>query len=1222
MGVDTVKFSTNRNMYTIYYEWRSSGSKLNFKSYLLEDNERIKDFANSFIRYNSGDMFTRESVVELEDGRLLCFDPDEFSKAYVIDFSNITKDDINFDRDSDFKMIRADQTKPGYETRNSAIISYLGKDIKTKDGEMLESYLSTASFDEPDSTQINPNSTNLFYYRNISQMSNDEEEQEYYRNIIESLGGQVDDSGQITVNPDSKTPSALSKLNDKIKLFKKYLDNNDNQSKFNTLILLQQLGLSELELIEKLSPGFLEQIGAYTADYEGISYTDNNGFQSSLSQVISFEKVITYKYNNTDKYWMYLSFEDRKNVFENNWQNNAPSDPISNAAQALTRLSSSTSESIESTMAQNLENHISETTIENYINDFTKLFSDKHIASGHTYDEALEYLAMLCTENVSGEILYIFLQDENVQQCLAILGAQKGTLPTAKTADKPADEQLTAQLVYAAMIEKINTFAQDAYTVMGDTERIEAQKAVNATIGFLDAAAGGTNVKYNENKGWFFVGGLGSYAVEQAGLAVWANRAANDIVEKATTETLKHGANNVLVKEAEKAAEAAKAALDEAYQAKMDTWQNLQDAEKNKNQAFKNMLDDIMSKTELKKIPTDMKDSEFKEAQELYKRLKNYKVDNMGKNNNPYSDKDHQLLKKYKDLFKNNGINCDDFINKYDKYQSFSIKYKKQYDDWQTKAYDYTQKKKAFDDAFEETQTLDNAANINKLQETAEEAAKELKKAKQKLNNNIDDIIKQISKDPKNKDLIQDLMDLKKGNLDESNILSLKKNLRDYYSNLGYVIECDLEKNLNQSIENVKFWSEQAQNATKAAKEAAKSATEKADSALGKLKNILEVNDIDNYLIGITDKEEHDKVKKVLEKIKNGGLLDKDDVDLLNKHKKALSEKGLNCDDFLNKYSEMLKTSAFDNAADINKLQEAAEEAAKELKTAKKDLKGKLDDIISGLDPTTDKDLITKLKKLNKGIDVDLNADDFAKINNIKDGKNLNDLRKLEDLSKAADDAADALKTAKEFRATTKRGIVDTLNDDLSINRHGASGTGDDVGQAIARSVDLDDANNIGIRQLADGSEDLAQGITKKSSKKAAKKGGKATAKKATTATKTLRLSGALSKLFMAVDCVSSAIDGGSIGYSIGSLAVESNEDNFINPDGSYDTRRANVVKTFSTISGTFLGFSAGMYTSGTGAAINAASGGVGTIIGVAAAGVGLLFAGLAALTCFTRIGK
>ncbi|OLA94173.1 MAG: hypothetical protein BHW64_05005 [Candidatus Melainabacteria bacterium LEY3_CP_29_8] len=1153
MGVDTVKFSTNRNMYTIYYEWRSSGSKLNFKSYLLEDNERIKDFANSFIRYNSGDMFTRESVVELEDGRLLCFDPDEFSKAYVIDFSNITKDDINFDRDSDFKMIRADQTKPGYETRNSAIISYLGKDIKTKDGEMLESYLSTASFDEPDSTQINPNSTNLFYYINISQMSNDEEEQEYYRNIIESLGGQVDDSGQITVNPDSKTPSALSKLNDKIKLFKKYLDNNDNQSKFNTLILLQQLGLSELELIEKLSPGFLEQIGAYTADYEGISYTDNtytdnNGFQSSLSQVISFEKVITYKYNNTDKYWMYLSFEDRKNVFENNWQNNAPSDPISNAAQALTRLSSSTSESIESTMAQNLENHISETTIENYINDFTKLFSDKHIASGHTYDEALEYLAMLCTENVSGEILYIFLQDENVQQCLAILGAQKGTLPTAKTADKPVNEQLTIQLVYSAMIEKINTFAQDAYTVMGDTERIEAQKAVNATIGFLDAAAGGTNVKYNENKGWFFVGGLGGYAVEQAGLAVWANRAANNIVEKATTETLKNGANNVLVKEAEKAAKEAKAAKDEAYQAAIDTWKNLQNAEINKNQAFSNMLDDIISKTEFKKIPTDMKDSEFKEAQELYKRLENYKLDNIGKNNNPYSDKDHQLLKKYKDLFKNNGINCDDFINKYDEYQSLSIKYKKQYDDWNTKNNDYAQKEKAFNDAFEETQTLDNAADINKLQEAADHAAKELKTAKQKLNNNIDNIIKQISKDPKNKDLIQDLMDLKKGNLDESDILSLKKNLRDYYSNLGYVIECDLEKNLNQSIENVKFWSEQAQNATKAAKEAAKSATEKAaenaDSALGKLKNILDVNDIDNYLIGITDKEEHDKVKKVLEKIKSGSLLDKDDVALLNKHKKALSEKGLNCDDFLNKYSEMLKTSPFDNAADINKLQEAA------------------------------------------------------------------------------DDAADALKTAKEFRATTKRGIVDTLNDDLSINRHGASGTGDDVGHAIAKSVDFDDADNIGIRQFADGSEDLAQGITKKTSKKAAAKGGKATAQKATTATKTLRLSGALSKLFMAVDCVSSAIDGGTIGYSIGSLAVESNEGNFINPDGSYDTRRADVVKTFSTISGTLLGFSAGMYTSGTGAAINAASAGVGTIISVAAAAAGFVFAGLAALTCFTRIGK
>ena len=74
-------------------------------------------------------------------------------------------------------------------------------------------------------------------------MSNDEEEQEYYKNLITSLGSSVDNGGKITIGEDS----ALSKLNEKIRLFEKYMSKDDNQSKLDTLVLLQQLGLSELE---------------------------------------------------------------------------------------------------------------------------------------------------------------------------------------------------------------------------------------------------------------------------------------------------------------------------------------------------------------------------------------------------------------------------------------------------------------------------------------------------------------------------------------------------------------------------------------------------------------------------------------------------------------------------------------------------------------------------------------------------------------------------------------------------------------------------------------------------------------------------------------------------------------------------------------------------------------------------------------------------------------
>lgn len=457
MGLDTVSLSTKKNMYTVYKDWRYSDSKLDFKTYLLEKDERIEAFANSFKQYNSGDMFTKESVVELEDGRLLCFDPDEFSKAYLIDLRDITKNDINFDMETDFKMIKADKSKKGYETRNNAVLSYLGSDIKTKDGQTLDAYLNQIEASN-DSTIVNGETKkNQFYYKNISQMSTDKDEQEYYKLIIESLGGSVDNDGKITIGQES----SLSKLNGKIKQFEKYLNSPSQQNYLNTLVLLQQLGLSELELIEKLSPGFLEQVKTYTSSLQEqygdtISYTDDNGFQSSTSQIISFEKIMTYKYNNSDKYWMYLSLEDRKTALSGQ---SSGVESIIQAADALTKLSSSTSVSLESTMEANLEQSVFDTAVKGYVADFNAMFDEKGKPNGkHTYDEALEFLTILCTEKVSGEILFGFLQDSTVQKNLAILGTQKGTLPTAKTVDKQANEQLTAQKVGNAMATKINTY--------------------------------------------------------------------------------------------------------------------------------------------------------------------------------------------------------------------------------------------------------------------------------------------------------------------------------------------------------------------------------------------------------------------------------------------------------------------------------------------------------------------------------------------------------------------------------------------------------------------------------------------------------------------------------------------------------------------------------------------------------------------------------------------
>ena len=1062
MGLDTVSLSTKKNMYTVYRDWRYSDSKLDFKSYMLEKDERIEAFANSFKQYNSGDMFTKETVVELEDGRLLCFDSDEFTKAYLIDLSDITKNDINFDMETDFKMIKADKSKAGYETRNDAILSYLGDDIKTKDGITLNEYLVQKETSDNSTDVDSVSATNQFYYKNISQMSSDKEEQEYYQYIIESLGGSVDNDGKITIGQES----SLSKLNDKIKRFEKYMSKTDNQSKFNTLVLLQQLGLSELELIEKLTPGFLEQVKAYIGEYESVSHTDDNGFQSATSQVINFEKIMTYKYNNSDEYWMYLSLDDRKTVFDDGEQDEPDGSKISQAAQALTQLSSATSASIESTMYANLEQRVSDTTIEAYIDDFLEIFNENHngLNGSHTYDEALEYLAMLCTENVSGEILYEFLQNSGVQKCLATLGIQKGTLPTAKTADKTAEEQLTVQKVFEAMAQKINSYIEETCTIMGDKERIESQKALDATISFLDMASGGINVKYNENQGWLFVGGLGLEAVAQAGLFVWANRAANDIVEKSTTKALKNAA-------------------DEAYE-----------------------------------LATQV----AKDAAELVA-------------------------------------------------------------------------EKATEKAAKEA-----------AEQTAKEAAEQAREKAQKV------VLQQAKKrftkklGDQNK-LIQLFLEI-----DDDKLKILFKN---HFKELG-----DL------SDKRLKFY-----------KKTIKKNKTLQESILSKLTD-------ENWLL-LLEKDEN--VKKQLDNIYSNAYN--------NSRKKAYNEAYDNfrkSGDYKKAYDEAYETykkdskfidetaqkasKSYADASDIKKTQEKAKDAASKYKKAQKSLKGKLDvDYLIEQNRHIDlnKDLIEKLRKLNKGKTVDLTDNDFAKIKDMSRGMNLRDLKNLETLSKEADAAAEALEAAKELRATTKSGMVETLNDDIKIKRHSEKGvkvdgkkTGwwnkaEDVADAVANSVDLD-GKGVKLGKLADGVEEVGEKTAKKAGKKAGKKAATKTASKATTATKALRLGGVFSKFFMGVDCVSAAFDGGMMGYGIAAWAVENNAKNFVKADGSYDTTRASWVKGLGAASGACLGFAAGMWTSGVGAAINAATGGVaGTVVGVVAGGVGALLGLASAALCFKWFG-
>lgn len=1046
MGLDTVSLSTKKNMYTVYRDWRYSDTKLDFKSYLLEKDERIEAFANSFKQYNSGDMFTRETVVELEDGRLLCFDPDEFSKAYLIDLSDVTKDDIKFDMKNDFKMIKADKTKAGYETRNTAILSYLGSDIKTKDGLTLDDYLLQKQSSEETSTTNNAVLANKFYYKNISQMSNDEEEQEYYKNLITSLGSSVDNGGKITIGEDS----ALSKLNEKIRLFEKYMSKDDNQSKLDTLVLLQQLGLSELELIEKLSPGFLEQVKTFTSGFESVSYTDDNGFSTSISQVINFEKVITYKYNNAKNYWMYLSLDDRKsksvynstkNEFKEYDPNEDKSSEIKTAAQNLTTLKSTTSEKLNLTMGSNLEDSISEYTINKYINEFTSFFNDaQNGLSGNddvTYDKALEYLAKLCSENVSGEYLYRFLQDKKVQKCLVTLGVQKGSLATVTTADRPEEEQLTVEKVYLAMVAKINAYSQEAYTLMGDKERLEAQNAVNSTIAFMDAAGGGLNITYNENQGWMAVGAAGAIIPLEATKITWSHLAEKSIVE---------GAVNTI---ANKSLESAK---------KEVAKQVSKEAEKKASEVATKMANEVAEK-----------------------------ATNLAAENFALSEVKETLIKYY----------------------------------------------------------FSNTQDIKTLMDSLDE-----------------EIFKKLVR----------------GGRHKKNLEAYKKRIISNPATFEEFVRAIDNKNIELLFEQSKF----------------------RDRYKKLLRNQkLKVLAGDN-LSNIYNKTYNKEYTKIYDQTYN-----------------AYKEDSKNIEAAAQKLEEAQNTPISKiSTEEVKKLEDGVKDAKTKLKGAKTKLKGKIQDIDHiGLDPKEDKDLIKKLKNLNKGKAVDLTSTDLAKIKNLKFCKDIKeDIDELEKATNALNRATTTLESTKALQTNFKDGIESSIKkygipDDAIKNRKWLS-----KNKAKAFSTEY-------VKNIETISETGTIKLKDSAISKASKKGTKKTAEKtASTAAKALRLGGALSKVFMAFDCASAAIDGGTMGYGIAAWAVESNPQNFTNADGSYDTTRANVAKALGAASGACIGFAVGMWSSGVGAAINVATGGVaGTIVGGIAAGVGVLLGAASAVTCFTK---
>lgn len=571
MGWDTVNFtttSTNNNIYNTWLNRVRNGNTKSFKEFLLSSDENLQLFAKNFDGYQEGDMFVKQSVVELQDGRLLCFDADE-AKAYIIDLENISSTSERFN----MTIVEPNDTTLSYDKQIENIIKQIRAQIGdakmvSKDGTKLdESYItsnilssnSLAQYQEAiglvtnsetgeTTTTIDSKNLNKIYYTNINQMSTDEDEKAYYINLLTSLGLEVDSSGKINDNEE-----VFKSINETINTISKNLNPSTltlaNQSRLNLLELFRKLSISEIELIEKMNPGLLDAVGNFIGTYQGTTYTDQYGNRTQISSNITWSDLMREKNELINDPLAYLKFEDRQNATINDDDGSITlnsdtrnADAKIAAIQILSQNQnrSSSSISMQSYFDNTQSQGVSDSTVNDTINDFKNYFSgfETSDVTCTQPDEALMFLAELRNP----ELAYKMLCNSAVQDAIKKIAEAKGTLSGGKgqtplmyyidetTGQVACDENgnlLTAKmdLNVVNVAQHLNILTQmykasrcdeNGNYIAGDNEKINDSKNDNAIQSLLNGLTSGENVKNTKNMGTNFVVG-GSTA---AGAAV------------------------------------------------------------------------------------------------------------------------------------------------------------------------------------------------------------------------------------------------------------------------------------------------------------------------------------------------------------------------------------------------------------------------------------------------------------------------------------------------------------------------------------------------------------------------------------------------------------------------------------------------------------------------------------------------------------------------------
>ena len=585
MGWDTVSFSLQKTYEnnTLYNTWLNrvkNGNKTEFKQFLLSSDENLQLFAKHFDDYQEGDMFVKESVVELEDGRLLCFDADQ-AQAYILNFEDINKSHDHIS----MTVFKPEDPSLSYDKQIESLIKQIrvkvGTDkFKAKDGTKLDTEYITANIlsskslnlyqeaiglinsktDETNS--IDTKNLNKIYYKNLSQITSEDEEKDYYKTLLTTLGVTIDNDANIVDGA-----GVIKDINNIIGQISKNLNPTTltlaNQNRLNLMEIFRKLSISEITLIEKLNPGLLSTIGEFIGTYQSVTYTDKYGHSSSTSQVITWADLMKEKAQMKDDPLAYLRYEDRPEKvkvdgntlkctisgteYEINFEDNTRTTTINKtgvtytfdksgelisvqggradaANQLATNQVNETKSAIEvSNYIENTQSQgVSDSTINGYIDDFKKYFKKwgENEMTCSNPDEALMFLAELRDP----EVAFKLLSDSNVQKALQLVGKKKGTLAGGKGqtpemyyigSDNDIGKDSNGNIATTNMsltvsnvathlsimteLYKNSRVSAEGQKVVGDEERIAEQKAINSIQTMLSGLIDGKNVEFTDN---------------------------------------------------------------------------------------------------------------------------------------------------------------------------------------------------------------------------------------------------------------------------------------------------------------------------------------------------------------------------------------------------------------------------------------------------------------------------------------------------------------------------------------------------------------------------------------------------------------------------------------------------------------------------------------------------------------------------------------------------